>query len=160
MDSLFIVCVDDQREVLNALTTDLEVLEPLLRIEECESVDEAWDVIESIDAEGDHLALVITDQVMPKNTGVDLLKKLSEDYRFQASKTMMLTGQANHRDTIEAINTAQLDYYTEKPWDRHELIKIIKVLLTKYVLDIGLNYSDYTSILDQETLLNHLRKTT
>lgn len=160
MDNLFIVCVDDQREVLNALTADLEALEPLLQIEECESVSEAWDVIESIDQEGNHLALIITDQVMPENSGVDLLKKLSKDYRFDRTKTILLTGQATHKDTIDAINTTQLDLYVEKPWDREGLLKMIKTLITKYLLDAGIDYSDYTSVIDQETLLANLRKTT
>ncbi|MEO9474088.1 MAG: response regulator [Cyclobacteriaceae bacterium] len=160
MDNLFIVCVDDQREVLNALTADLEALEPLLQIEECESVSEAWDVIESIDQEGNHLALVITDQVMPENSGVDLLKKLSKDYRFDRTKTILLTGQATHKDTIDAINTAQLDHYVEKPWNREALLKMIKTLITKYLLGAGIDYSGYTSVIDQETLLANLRKTT
>ena len=49
MDKLYIICVDDQREVLNALTEDLEVFEKYLKIEECESVNEALDVMEEVD---------------------------------------------------------------------------------------------------------------
>lgn len=160
MDKLYIICVDDQREVLNALTEDLEVFENYLKIEECESVNEAWDVIESIDAEGNHLALLITDQVMPNNTGVDLLKKLRSDSRFNQSKTILLTGQATHKDTIEAINSAHLDHYIEKPWQKVQLHSIIKTLLTMFLMDKGLDYSPYMEIIDQTTLYNKLRKTT
>lgn len=160
MDNLYIICVDDQREVLNALTEDLEEFESLLRIEECESVDEALGVMEKIDAAGDYVALLITDQVMPKNSGVDLLKKLNADSRFDQTRTILLTGQATHRDTIEAINAAHLDNYIEKPWDKKRLHQTIKILLTKYLLAKGLDYQAYTPILDQNTLFSNLRKTT
>tara|TARA_B100001245_G_C22823005_1_gene396012 strand:+ start:106 stop:588 length:483 start_codon:yes stop_codon:yes gene_type:complete len=160
MDKLYIICVDDQREVLNALTEDLEVFENHVKIEECESVKEAWEVMEEVDNEGDYVALLITDQVMPNNTGVDLLKKLSADIRFGATKTILLTGQATHKDTIEAINSAHLNHYIEKPWKKDDLHATIKTLITQFVLDKGLEYQSYMDILDQSVLLNNLRKTT
>ncbi len=160
MDKLYIICVDDQREVLNALTEDLELFESHLHIEECESADEAWDVIESVDSEGDHVAVLVTDQVMPKNSGVDLLKKLREDGRFDQTRTVLLTGQATHKDTIEAINTAHLDNYIEKPWKKEALHETIKVLITKFLLAKGLDYQKLTDVIDQNTLLTNLRKTT
>lgn len=160
MDKLYIVCVDDQREVLNTLTEDLELFERHLKIEECESVKEAWEVMESVDAEGDHVALLITDQVMPNNTGVDLLKRLSGDYRFGHTKTILLTGQATHKDTIDAINTDHLDHYLEKPWKKEELHDTIKILIAKYLIEKGIDYTPYTEVMDQAILLNNLRKTT
>ena len=160
MDKLYIICVDDQREVLNALTEDLEMFESHLHIEECESADEAWEVIESVDSEGDFVALLITDQVMPKNSGVDLLKKLREDGRFDQTRTVLLTGQATHKDTIDAINTAHLDNYIEKPWNKNALHETIKVLITKFLLAKGLDYQKYTQVIDQNTLFANLRKTT
>ncbi len=160
MDKLYVLCVDDQREVLNALTQDLEPFETSLMIEECESVNEAWEVMESIDANGDHVAILITDQVMPANTGVDLLKRAKSDPRFQDTRTVLLTGLATHQDTIDAINTAHLDNYVEKPWSKEGIHQIIKVLTTKYLLSKGIDYNEYTEVLDQQTLFETLRKTT
>ena len=160
MDKLFIVCVDDQREVLNTLTQDLETFESHLGIEECESVNEAWKVMESIDADGDHVAILITDQVMPSNTGVELLKRTKDDPRFQDTRTVLLTGLATHQDTIDAINSAHLDNYVEKPWTKERIHQIIHVLTTKYLLAKGIDYTDYQEIIDQQTLFENLRKTT
>lgn len=160
MDKLYVLCVDDQREVLNALTQDLEPFETSLMIEECESVNEAWEVMESIDTNGDHVAILITDQVMPANTGVDLLKRAKSDPRFQDIRTVLLTGLATHQDTIDAINTAHLDNYVEKPWSKEGIHQIIKVLTTKYLLSKGIDYNEYTEVLDQQTLFETLRKTT
>ncbi len=160
MDKLYIICVDDQREVLNALTEDLARFEAYFKIEECESANEAWQVMESIASEGNHTTLVITDQVMPNNTGVDLLKKMNADDRFQSTKTILLTGQATHKDTIEAINSAQLNHYIEKPWQKEDLHRTIQSLITQYILENGLEYQPYIAILDQTILFNSLRKTT
>lgn len=160
MEKLYIICVDDQREVLSALTEDLEPFENYTSIEECESVGEALSVIEEIDAAGDHVALVISDQVMPKNTGVDLLRQITEDSRFQSTRKILLTGLATHQDTIEAINQGSLDQYIEKPWKKTELHLIIKTMLTRFVLEKGLNYQELMPIMDQETLYAELRKTT
>lgn len=160
MDKLYVICVDDQREVLNALTQDLESFESSLMIEECESVNEAWEVMESIDTNGDHVAVLITDQVMPANTGVNLLKKLKSDSRFQDTRTVLLTGLATHQDTIDAINAAHLDNYVEKPWKKESLHQIIRVLVTKFVLAKGINYQQYSDVIDRNTLFENLRKTT
>ena len=67
------------------------------------------------------LAVVVTDQVMPGGSGVDLLKRLHADIRFNAASTCLLTGQATHADTIEAINVAQVGRYVEKPWSGEQL---------------------------------------
>ena len=160
MDNLYIVCVDDQREVLSSLSEDLTAFEDQIMIEECESAREAWDVIMNIDQAGDHLAIIITDQVMPDQSGVELLKKLIEDGRFPFTRKILLTGLATHQDTIEAINKTSLDRYIEKPWSQEELHTTIKSLLTGYLLDKGLDYEPYSKFLDQQLLYNHLRKTT
>jgi len=46
--NLYIVCVDDQREVLAALQNDLGDL-PFV-VEGCESAQEAWEVMDELDA--------------------------------------------------------------------------------------------------------------
>ena len=68
-----IVCVDDQREVLATLKKDLEGFTDFFKIEYCESAEEANEVIEEIDGNGDHLALLICDHIMPVSNGIDFL---------------------------------------------------------------------------------------
>ncbi len=160
MDNLYIICVDDQREVLNSLMADLSPFEELINIEECESAKEAWEVMEEIDKAGDHVALVITDQVMPEQSGVEMLKNMIDDGRYNFTRKILLTGQATHQDTIEAINKTALDRYIEKPWSKEDLHEAIRVMLTHYLMDRGIAYEPYLSILDQQTLYSNLRKTT
>lgn len=160
MEKLYIICVDDQREVLSALLADLEFFESYLEVEECESAAEAWELINEIDEKGDFIAVIITDQVMPQNSGVEFLKQVKEDGRFSNTRKILLTGQATHQDTIEAINKAGLDNYIEKPWDKASLHQVIKVLLTKYMIAAGLDYKQFTAVIDSTTLYELLKHST
>ncbi|MCV9386872.1 response regulator [Reichenbachiella ulvae] len=157
MEKIYILCVEDQREVLNTISSQLAEFEKHVIVEECESAGEAEELIEEIDAKGDFVAIVISDHVMPGKSGVELLTTLHQDDRFKDTKKILLTGQATHMDTIKAINMAGIDYYIEKPWKADDLIKKTSSLLTQYVVKKGLNYESYVDILDSEKLFNLLK---
>ncbi len=156
METINIICVDDQPEVLDSVMRDLRPLTPHVRLEDASSVDECKDLVNQIDADGDHVALIISDQVMPGATGVDLLRAMAADSRFSKTRKVLLTGQASHADTIEAINDGHIDNYVEKPWQPEKLLTIVKRLLTLYVLDAGLETAPLMPVLDQATLLRKL----
>lgn len=158
MDKLNIIYVDDQREVLSTISKDLHVFEKFVLLEECESADEAFEVLNEIENEGNHAAVIISDHIMPGKNGIEFLTEIKTNNRFPLTKKMLLTGQATHHDTIEAINNAHIDNYIEKPWESIKLIAVVKVLLTKYVLESGIDYQKYLPILDQQTLLESLSK--
>ncbi|BDU37778.1 chemotaxis protein CheY [Vibrio nigripulchritudo ATCC 27043] len=157
MEKINIVCVDDQREVLSAVLQDLAPLEEWLTIEDCESAEEALELIEDLDAQGEHIALVISDHVMPGQSGVELLTEISQDRRFTHTKKVLLTGQATHQDTISAINQARIESYFEKPWVGKELVECARRLVTEYIFDAGLEYESYQLQLDQQIVFSRLR---
>ncbi|GGK22968.1 response regulator [Aliivibrio fischeri] len=157
MEKLNLICVDDQREVLSAVLQDLAPLKTWVNIEECESADEALDLLDELDSEGGYIALVISDHVMPGKNGVELLTDVSHDYRFLRTKKVLLTGQATHKDTITAINRARIESYIEKPWNASELLALATRLITEYIFDKGLEYTDYQEHLDQQVVLDRLR---
>jgi two-component system chemotaxis response regulator CheY len=160
MEKIYILCVEDQREVLDAVIQDLAVFEEKLKLEECESASEALTLMEEIIQEGDHVAVVISDHIMPGKTGVELLTEIKKDGRFPKTRKVLLTGLATHQDTIEAINQAAIDRYIEKPWTREHLENTVKILLTQYILENGIDYQDFTPVLDQMTLLNYFQQET
>lgn len=156
MDKLNVICVDDQREVLSAVLQDLEPLSDWLNIEDCESADEVLELMDELDAEGERIAVLVSDHVMPGKTGVELLSEVSRDRRFLLTKKILLTGQATHTDTINAINAAGINQYFEKPWQAEVLVAAIRRLVTEYIFDVGLDYTPYHAHLDQEVLLAKL----
>ncbi len=157
MDRIYIICVEDQPEVLRAIADDLETFESFCVLEECESAAEAEDLLDDIDAEGDYVGVLVCDHVMPGKTGVQFLAEVDQDRRFPHTRKLLLTGLATQKDTINAINQAGIDRFIEKPWDAEQLAQFVRVLLTEFVLDAGLNYDDYLGELDNPTVLKRLR---
>ena len=157
MDKINIICVDDQQEVLDSVMRDLRPLTSHVRLEEASSVADCMQLIDQIDDDGDHVAIVISDQVMPGETGTELLGKVASDRRFTKTRKVLLTGQATHADTINAINDGHIDNYIEKPWQPEKLLATVKRLLTLYVLDAGLDHTEYMPVLDPTTLFTKLR---
>ncbi|GAA5215575.1 response regulator [Corallincola platygyrae] len=157
METINIVCVDDQPEVLDAVIKDLGALATHFNIEEAESADECLDLMDELEARGELVGLVISDHVMPGTSGVALLGEISEDGRFVHTRKVLLTGQATHKDTINAINAARIDHYFEKPWQVEELIDTCRRLLTEFILDQGLDYEEKLEAMDQQTLYKKLK---
>ncbi len=155
-----IICVDDQREILATLQKDLSDLEPYFQIEYCESAEEAKELLTQFDAEGKRTVLIISDHVMPEQSGVDFLIELNTDHRFTNIPSMLLTGLATHQDTITAINEAGIQAYIEKPWDKETLLNKAKRLYTQAILRAGIDYQPFIPVLDQEILLRELRMQT
>lgn len=153
-----IISVDDQREVLAALEKDLQELSPFFDLFFCESAEEATEVLEEIDAEGDHIPLIICDHIMPGMNGIDFFTGLNKDERFKKIRKMLLTGLATHKDTINAINEADVDFYVEKPWENEKLLDAIKTLVTRYVVDAGMDYSGLNEVLDPASLYKAIRE--
>ncbi|RKY82449.1 response regulator [candidate division KSB1 bacterium] len=125
-----VLCVDDQREVLGVLRKDLAFLEPGYTIIECESAQEADEVIQ--ERKDDSVAMIICDHIMPGENGVDFLARVTDKYGLKKTKKLLLTGLATQQDTIRAINEARVDGYIEKPWEEPELKTAVTKLLSEY----------------------------
>jgi len=129
MSKTNIICVDDQREVLSAIKKDLESFSDNFNIVDCESAGEADEVIEDLLNDGESIALIICDHIMPGENGIDFLAKINNSEKLKNVKKLLLTGLATQQDTIKAVNEAQIDYYLEKPWDSTEFIEAVKKLV-------------------------------
>ena len=147
---LTILVLEDEPEVRDAIERDLAELASVLRIEPAEDVPDAWEVIEEITRDGDLLALVLADHRLPGTTGVDFLVELVRDERAAWARTVLLTGQADQQDTIRALNEAGLSHYLAKPWDRDELLDVVRTQLTDVVEDTGIDPLPHMAALDAE----------
>jgi two-component system chemotaxis response regulator CheY len=158
MKKLNILCVDDQREVLAAIKKDLEIFTPAFTINDCESAAEAEEILNELNQDDEEIALIICDHIMPGENGIDFLTRVNTDPRFLYTKKFILTGLANHNDTIQAINDAEINAYLEKPWSQEEFVTIVKKLLTRYVVESDNEYSELLPYLDEVTLQRELKR--
>jgi two-component system chemotaxis response regulator CheY len=149
---IYIICVDDEAPVLEAVERVLAPLEDTFPIESASNVDEARAVIAKIIADGHRVGLIFCDHLMPGTRGVDFLIELNQNTETIPTRKILLTGQAGHQDTIEAINHAGLNHYISKPWNTQELLAVARKQLTEYVLAEKLNPTPYLSTLDAAQL--------
>ncbi|GHY87333.1 response regulator [Vibrio cholerae] len=94
MNKFLILCVDDEREVLDSVVQDLDCFEEHFIIEAAESVAEAKSVIEYYRQEAIPLALILCDHIMPEQTGIQFLIELNQEADTTRTRKMLLTGQA------------------------------------------------------------------
>jgi len=116
-----ILCVDDEKIVLDSLQEQLEsTFGDKFQYEIAESVDEAWEVIEDLVSDGFEMVLVISDWLMPRVKGDTFLVDVHK--KFPSTVTIMLTGQADPEAVENAMNNANLHAYIKKPWREADLI--------------------------------------
>ena len=128
-----IVCVDDEEGVLRVLRAQLGArFGHECQIATARSGDEAVALFDELTREGEQIALVIADQIMPGMKGVELLAIV--DRRMPATTKILLTGQAGLDAVIEAINRAHLNHYIGKPWDETQMLLAVESLLRQYRL--------------------------
>lgn len=154
---IFILVVEDELEVMEALVNDLEQFEEYFPIESANSSEEAKQVVEDIYTSGNEIGLVLCDHVMPGQNGVDFLIELQTNNEQHDAKKVLVTGQAGLEDTIQAINNAQLDHYIAKPWTKEQLEEVVTTQLTNYIIDRRYNPMQYMMILDSVRLSEYMR---
>lgn len=128
-----ILCVDDEEGVLSALRQQLGARFG----HECEiatalSGTDALELMDELEADGEPVAVVIADQIMPGMKGVELLERI--DRRSPLTTKVLLTGQAGLDAVISAINRAHLNFYMSKPWDEARLHLTVENLLRQFRL--------------------------
>lgn len=123
-DTVRILVADDDRVVRRIVRAKLSGLGY--------SVYEAGDGQEAIDLLGEGAApdLLITDQLMPRLNGLQLVRMVRESGREElaALPIIMLTSRGNERDIIEGLRTG-LDDYVVKPFSPDELAARVKTVL-------------------------------
>ncbi len=155
MNQLVILVVEDEPEVRSALIRDLSSLTGPVRIDQASDVDDARAALSEAAEAGDVVGLVLADHRLPGESGVDLLVSLHRTPETEAIRTVLVTGQAGHQDTIRAINDAGLDRYFSKPWDKEELVSVARDQLTTFVIEQGLDPLPFVAVLDGPRLLDH-----
>lgn len=132
MSNLAILCVDDEVMILESLREQLERhFGDHFLYEVAEGVEEAWDVIEELYAEGIGIVVIVSDWLMPKVRGDEFLIAVNE--RHPEIISIMLTGQADE-EALDRLRTEGNRYVClRKPWSQAELVNAIETALRSTV---------------------------
>lgn len=157
MSTIYILCVEDEPEVLDVIVRDLSDLEEVFPIEMAVSADEARQIIKEIHEQGDKIGLAICDHVMPGDKGVELMIEMQKEEFTERTRKVLLTGQAGLDATVEAVNHARLNRYIAKPWDPENLVNVAKDELTTYVIENEKDLLPFMGILDAKRIQEAIR---
>src|SRR5579862_2100645 len=114
-----LLAIDDDSSVLEAVVQDLRSqYGATYRIMRAGSGQAALDTLAQLQARKEPVALLLSDQRMPGLTGVEFLERARELY--PEARRVLLTAYADTEAAIQAINSARIHYYLNKPWDPPE----------------------------------------
>ena len=163
MDRPVILCVDDEKSILDTLTTQMDShLGDDYEYEMANSGEEALELVKELQADGLDVAVIVSDQLMPGMKGDELLVEI-HNISPQTNK-ILLTGQASADAVGNALNKAKLYRYVAKPWDKTDLMLTIEEAAKSYMQGRQLSLQNqmlealfYASTsLSKETQLNRL----
>ena len=125
MNRKAIICVDDEIIILDSLREQLEKhFGDDYLYEVAESAEEALEIIDELEEDEIDIAIIVSDWLMPGMKGDEFLLQI--DLKYPRVVKVLLTGQADQ----DSVNTLEelADQFTlvPKPWNKEELIRIIK----------------------------------
>jgi two-component system, NtrC family, response regulator AtoC len=99
------------------------------------------------------VAVIVTDQRMPKMTGIELLREVK--VRHPETVGIILTAFTDVDVLVEAINLGQVYRYITKPWDAKEVRGVLQYAMERYHLTLenkrlSAQLAEYTGYLNQE----------
>jgi len=119
-----ILCVDDERVILESLRTQLKnAFGDKYLYETAESADEALELIDELQDESSDVIVIVSDWLMPRVRGDEFLIQVHQ--KFPKVVKVMLTGQADESAVQRALEQANLHRCLSKPWHSEELVETI-----------------------------------
>ena len=115
-EKLKLLVVDDEPDNLDLL---YRTFHRDFQVFKAESGSEALALLE---VQGE-MAIIISDQRMPKMSGAEFLSRTVE--RFPDSIRMVLTGYTDVEDLVSAINSGKVFKYITKPWSAKKLKEVV-----------------------------------
>lgn len=127
MKKPFILALDDDASVLRAVERDLKAkFAADYRIVAVDEPVRALETVRQLTARGDHIALFLVDQRMPRMSGTEFLREAA--LLQPHSRRVLLTAYADSNAAIDAINKVKLNHYLMKPWEppEHHLYPVLE----------------------------------
>jgi len=117
-----LLVVDDEPNVCDSVH---DLLRNEFKVLKAKSAAEGYKLMES-----NEVHIIMTDQRMPKATGVEMLSKVRAGHP-QAVR-MLFTGYADLESVIAAINQGHIFQFLKKPWQPEELEAAVRAAAQEY----------------------------
>ena len=125
-EPLYLLCVDDEVDILRSLTRLFR--KESFKVLTATSGQEALTILKSTK----NIGLILSDQRMPEMTGSVFLEEAKK--LVPEAIRMILTGYSDIADAISAINRGGAKQFLNKPWDDQELLRAVREGFDQYLL--------------------------
>jgi response regulator RpfG family c-di-GMP phosphodiesterase len=117
-----LLIVDDEPDVCDSVH---DLLRREFRVLKAHSAEEGYRIMQE-----EEVHIVMSDQRMPRITGVELLTKLKA--RHPHAIRMLFTGFADLESIIAAINQGHIFQFLKKPWQPEDLLAAARQAALEY----------------------------
>ena len=115
-EKIHVLYIDDEVKNLRSFKS---VLRREYKIFTAESAMEGRKILEN-----EKIHVIITDQIMPKMTGIEFLESIRDE--FPDPLRVLLTGYSDIEAVVDAINRGGIYRYMTKPWREEEMKQVIE----------------------------------
>jgi response regulator RpfG family c-di-GMP phosphodiesterase len=120
MTNMTVLCVDDEKPMLSSIKRFL--VSSGYNVQTAESGQAGLEILSN-----EPIDIVISDMRMPEMKGDEFLMNVAQNY--PDTIRILLTGQSDQKNTINAINHGKIHHFFEKPWDRDLVVATLKILV-------------------------------
>jgi diguanylate cyclase (GGDEF)-like protein len=120
-----VLVVDDEPEVLSSLA---KLLSPEFDVFIAESAEAA-----QVSFGYRPIDIILTDQRMPRQTGVELLEWVRQHH--PRTTRLLMTGSVEFNDAVDAINRGRVYHFIAKPWLGDVLLEVLRHAAEKFQLE-------------------------
>lgn len=155
MNSFAIVCLDDDPGIVERLNQDLAPFAGLFDIYNAYSIVEANELLHDITNNDQRIAMVICDNDLGADNGVDFLISLAQYPASQQTRSVLLNDKPQLDVIMQAVNEGRLHYCLTKPWNPQEFNQLLIKELSNFVLKHpDEDWLRYSQLLDHRRILN------
>lgn len=142
-----VLIVDDNREILDFLTTALELSYQCLT---AQSGEDAMKTLDKVVPD-----IVITDQMMPGIDGTELCHRIRHNHSTELVPIIMLTAKDDTNTELKSIRSGA-DVFMPKPFDLRKLqLHIVQLLNKRKAIEQNTRIETLTSVPNEETALTN-----
>ena len=117
-----LLVVDDETDVCDSVH---DLLRREFRVLRATSAQEGFRLMQE-----EEVHIIMTDQRMPRVTGVELLEKVK--VRNPNAVRLLFTGYADLESIVAAINQGHIFHFLKKPWQPEELLAAVRAAAVEY----------------------------
>ena len=132
MEKWKVFVADDNIEAVNLVTSVVSMQSNMFVLESASNGDEAWQKLKILGK----VDILITDLIMPKLDGFNLLKKIKDSNEVEIGHIICMSAMVNER-VLNTISNLGSDMFMIKPFTPSTLLDCLKMVMNNYDMDMN-----------------------